>query len=438
MRALLLLTKLMEPRVLDIRRPTLAFALVACALALLATRAEGAALRDIRTDVKDREGYTRCVIELSEETEFFHRDFLAQRRYFLVDIYKIDPRIVERFITPNTGPVVQIHALNRTASDESNVMTLVFHLTGVRRYRVFTVNNPFRIVIDIMHTDASPGTLPQPAQIDDRSPAAQTAHRPADGDRNGKKIIIIDPGHGGRDPGAQSYIKVNGSKINEKDINLVVAKLLKRLIDASPNMEAHLTRTTDRYMSLGDRVRVCKQFEGDADMFVSIHSNASDSYKTRAARGIELYYLNPRAATRGAARYLREFEEQNGKTDSSSNLNLVLKALAEESYWRMLQEGKVVCEYLKASCYQIDYYKRYTNRERVIQDANFFVLIQPDLPSVLVELGFVTNSYDCKRLINSQFQQQVATALYNGISAYFNKRDNQFQPKYLALPAGPK
>lgn len=408
--------------------------------------ANAVSLRGIHTDVKDRDGYTRCIVELSGQAEFYERSFLERHKYFLVDIYDVSPRVAERFITPNTGPVVQIHALNRKGKQGDrniNILTLVFYLTDTRRYRVFKVDNPFRLVVDIIHsTDGieptKPTTRPTPTPPVPATSIGATAAS-ARYRKDGKKIIIIDPGHGGSDSGAVSYITVNKRKVEEKDVNLAVAKQLKRLIDASPNMEAFLTRETDKHMSLADRRDFCKRFYGD--LFISIHCNASDSYRSRGARGIEFYYLNPRAATRGATRYLEEIENRNGKTKSTTpapNLSHpIFKKLAQETYSRMLQEGRVVCEYLKSACYQIDYYKRYGNRESVVQSANFYVLYQREMPAVLVELGFLTNSYDCKKLIDSSFQQQSATAVYNGVCAYFKKRDERFSPKYIALPAGP-
>ena len=149
--------------------------------------------------------------------------------------------------------------------------------------------------------------------------------------------------------------------MQEKDINLAVARYLKRLINSSPNMEAFMTRETDKYVSLADRVRFCERFYGD--LFVSIHCNACDSWRSRGARGIEFYYLNPRGATSGSRRYLEEIENRNGgNNDGTPNWNHpIFRSLARESLLKWLTEGRIVCEHLKAAAYQIPYYRKYSN-----------------------------------------------------------------------------
>lgn len=438
----------MEPRALDKGSVWKRRAVLAVAAMALVSEAWAVAVRDIRTDVKVREGYTRCVVELSGKTEFFHRDFLARKKYFLVDIYNVRPPVVERFITPVTGPVQQILVLNRK-DPETKVLTLVFYLTAERRYRVFSVKDPFRVVVDVFHGPVAvrpsskkprPAVTPAPVvPVRPTPPGPVVTRRPPERYRaDGKKIVIIDPGHGGSDSGARSYINIRGRRVLEKDVNLAVAREMKRLMDAAPNLEAYLTRQTDKYVSLGDRARFCDRLYGD--LFISIHCNASDSRRGRGARGLELYYLNPRGASRGSLRYLEEIENRNGGNNLRGTPNLdhpIFQSLARDALRKWLGEGRIVCEYLKSACYQVPYYRRYGNREKVIQQAFFYVLFQAEMPAVLVELGFLTNTYDCRRLADARFQKQAAAALYNGVVAYFKARDERFRPNYVALPAGP-
>jgi N-acetylmuramoyl-L-alanine amidase len=433
---------------------------------VLAARAPAVTLQDIRTEVHEREGVTRCVIQLSGETEFFHRDYLLTKKYFLVDVYNVRPAVAERFITPASGPVRQVLVLNRRDPD-TQVLTLVFYPTDACRYRVLSVKDPFRIVIDVWRSPEAarpadvksqpvvapgstaagasavggrgttlPSGVPQPAITPMARPQASQRYR-----KTGKKIVILDPGHGGNDPGAESYVRIGNRKVQEKDLNLNVALDLKRLIDASPNVEAFLTRSSDKFVSLGDRQQFCDRYNIEADLFVSIHCNASDSYRARGARGIELYYLNPTGAAKGSLRYLEDLENRNGGAGGNEGLhNLdhpIFGQLARERLLNWLTEGRIVCEHLKSACYQIPYYKRNGNREATVQSAFFRVLFQLDMPAVLVEIGYLTNSTECQQLVEPQFQQQVATALYNGIVAYFKARDERFEPKYLTLRAGP-
>ncbi|MCX8035796.1 MAG: N-acetylmuramoyl-L-alanine amidase [Candidatus Sumerlaeia bacterium] len=453
----------MRPRALDRRIGRLSAAWTVVLLFLPCAAAVSAvSLRDIRTEILERYGVTRCVVELSGETPFFERNYLESKKYFLVDIYHISPPAAERFITPASGPVRQVLVLNRK-DPETQVLTLVFYLTDTRLYRVFSVQNPFRIVIDVYHaTEGLTPTAPKPQTVSaltgaisgtvprtQVSPAVTPAVAPGlagfSGDRYrkpGKKIIILDPGHGGSDPGAESYVKINGTRLQEKDLNLAIAKEIKRLIDASPNMEAFMTRETDKYMSLADRQNFCDRHKPPicGDLFLSIHCNASDSYRTRGARGIEFYYLNPTGTAKGSLRYLEELENRNGGSGSDSTSpkdHPIFFTLARESLLKWLTEGRIVCEHLKASCLQVPYYRAYNNRELMVQQAFFRVLFQADMPAVLVEVGFLTNAEECQKLANPAFQKQAATAIYNGIASYFKARDERFEPKLLALPVSP-
>jgi len=436
----------MEPRCVDRRWRGVGIVL-AIALALTPAVPAGAvSLCDLRTSVNPREGYTRCVVELTGTTRFFERDFLAAKKYFLVDIYDVRPAVAERFITPATGPVRQILVLNRKDPD-TQVLTLVFYLTDTRRYRVFTVENPFRIVVDVFHSaQGTPVPTVQPASVGEAAPtAALTSLAPASPASPpqrvpripGRKVIILDPGHGGSDPGALGALAVNRQRVQEKDINLEAAKQLQRLVNSSPNMVAYMTRETDVYVSLRDRVKFCEQYFGD--LFVSIHCNAADSRRARGARGIEFYYLNPSGASSSYLRWLEQVENLNGRDgEDSPNWDLpILQALARESLLKWLTEGRVVCEYLKKHCYEMSYYRQHNNRENVVQSARFRVLYQAEMPAVLVELGFLTNADECRRLLEESFQEQVATALYNGIASYFQARDELFKPQLRTLPAGP-
>ncbi|MBM3334576.1 N-acetylmuramoyl-L-alanine amidase [Candidatus Sumerlaeota bacterium] len=437
----------MEPRALDSRRlRTHGLVVVLLALAVCG-QARAASLRHIQTDVLDNEGLTCCVIHLSAEATHACRDYLAEKNYLILDIYGIYPAAAERFITPAKGPVRQILVINRAAS-ETQVLTLVFYLTDTHRYRIFAVRDPFRIVVDVFHGASANAaqelttgaTLPDSASrqapgVPTRAAVGAAPRSPLPAPSSGKKVIILDPGHGGNDPGAVSSIKVGGKKVLEKDVTLAVAQEVKRLIDASPNMEALLTRDRDVYVSLGDRQNFCQRHSPPicANLFVSVHCNFS---RARSARGLELYYLNPTGATRGSRRYLEEYENRNGQNQSPLN-HPIFASLARESFQAWLTEGRVVCERFKAAAFQMPYYRGNGNRENTVQSAFFKVLFQADMPAVLVEVGFLTNATECQRLADAHFQRQMATALYNGIASYFRARDEQFVPNYLAMPAVP-
>jgi N-acetylmuramoyl-L-alanine amidase len=463
----------MQPRLpeLNVRR-RFGLALGVVASLMLASPGWPVSLRDIRTEVNDTQGYTRCVIELTGKTEFLHRDFVAQKSYFLIDIYDVKLAVPERFITPASGPVRQVFVFNRKGPD-SQVLTLVFYLTDPRRYRVVTQDNPFRIIVDVRHTAEPTLTPASPAAAALAGPAG-SALKPGTGGRDSEnlivpganvgvvpgrmpwtatrkksgagktKVVIIDPGHGGADPGALSRDRINGDRVQEKDINLTVSTYLKRLIDASPNMEAFMTREDDRRVELDDRVKyidtlrhALKREDFYGDLFISIHCNATGSRGDRTARGIEFYFLNPNATETGATRYIERLE--NDMLNGASTVNFqhpILKRLAEDAIEQQnIDQAQQVSRYLLDSCYRIDHFRRNNNREKAIQSGRFRVLFQADMPAVLAEIGFLTNTEDCKMLVNPRFQQQVAIALYNGIASYFKAQDQGFQPVLLALPA---
>ena len=220
-------------------------------------------------------------------------------------------------------------------------------------------------------------------------------------------VVMIDPGHGGNDPGA-----MGSGGTNEKNITMLVSRELKRQIDKTPGMRALLTRDGDYYVGLEDRYH--KAREAKADLFVSIHA---DAFVSSDARGSSVWMLSPRGATSEAARFLADRENNADlvggvKLDKKDNtLAAVLLDLSQSS--TLEASGAVAQQVLRAIG------KLGPTHRGYVEKANFVVLRSPDVPSILVETAFITNPEEERRLNSSDQREQLATAILNGMRNYF-------------------
>jgi len=225
-----------------------------------------------------------------------------------------------------------------------------------------------------------------------------------------KKIIVIDPGHGGHDPGATA----NGLK--EKDINLKVALKLKSLLEKDPRFKVYLTREDDRFIPLYDRTLIA--LEKKADLFISIHTNASENPNLS---GTYIYTLNLRGATSKLAKMVEERENQTVlnviKVSANPNVNKIVADMAiSHTMTEGLNFAKFAQIYLKRNLKDTEF-KR-------IESANFAVLKTPSIPSVLVETAFITNENDARLLANDKFLEKIAQSLYKATVDYFFRYKN--------------
>ena len=218
---------------------------------------------------------------------------------------------------------------------------------------------------------------------------------------------MLDPGHGGEDPGA-----IGPSGVQEKDVVLRIGKQLKRLIDGERNMRAFMTREEDVFIPLG--VRVAKARKLNADLFISLHA---DAFITPTARGSSVFALSEKGATSTAAKYLAQTQNAADliggvKIDTKDRylahtlLDLTQTATINDS----LKLGKAVLGQLG------DLNKLHKER---VEQAGFAVLKAPDIPSILVETAFISNPEEERRLVDSGFQQDVAKAILGGVRSYF-------------------
>lgn len=223
-----------------------------------------------------------------------------------------------------------------------------------------------------------------------------------------KLIIVIDPGHGGHDPGA-----IGKWKVAEKRVVLQIARELADLINQNPHMQAILTRHDDYFMSLWDRLMIARK--NKADLFIAIHA---DSFFNKRAEGASVYALSSHGATSVAARWLAIHENHSelnnvalgDLNDQSYVLRSVLIDLAQTATIRdSLYLAKTLLKQLQTVT-RLHY--------RRVEQAPFMVLKSPDIPSILVETGFISNPREELRLRDPAYQHKLAQALYDGICLY--------------------
>ena len=218
--------------------------------------------------------------------------------------------------------------------------------------------------------------------------------------------ILIDAGHGGKDPGALKTYKINGKDITirEKDINLKVAKMLyERLHAAYPQKQIILTRSTDVFLTLGERTDIAnnvKVGENEAVLFISIHVNSS---LNKSSSGYEVWYLSPG--------YRRTVLDKSA-VDNDKNLFTIMNSMLEEEYTtESIMIAKFIMDGLQAQIGK-------ESTARGIRAEEWFVVKNSNMPAVLIELGFVSNQKEALLLNDEKYLKKATLGIYNGITAF--------------------
>ena len=219
--------------------------------------------------------------------------------------------------------------------------------------------------------------------------------------------IVIDPGHGGRDPGA-----IGSHKNYEKNIVLSVAKLLKEIIENRSNIQTLMTRENDRFVELKKRTEFAN--ENQAKLFISIHANSNNS---RRVRGVSTYFLGPEKTEK--AREVAMLENSAIKYESGSKYadlsgeNFILSAMAQNVYNLESQD--------LAAMTQQEIIKQTGLRDAGVLQAGFHVLLGASMPNILVEIGFISNPNEEKLLKQKSFQKKIALGIFNSIKKFKEK-----------------
>jgi N-acetylmuramoyl-L-alanine amidase len=283
----------------------------------------------------------------------------------------------------------------RIAQYRNGVVRVVLDLQNWQEYRVFTLRQPYRIIIDLQDNHHTPSTArPSPESTGSASPSPPPAAPPT---------IVIDPGHGGKDPGA-----VGPRGLHEKAVVLQVAKALQQVIRKElPHYRVILTRDQDVYVPLVERARIAERER--AQVFISLHANAS---RKRDARGIETWYLSFAANERAQETAARE---NNMSTSQLSDLERILLDLQETD--RINQSAILAGMTQNALVDHLsERYEAIPNRG--VEGAPFVVLLHTSMPSILVEIAFISNPLDEKRLRSGQFQQALAQGIFQGVRQF--------------------
>ena len=335
--------------------------------------------------------------------------------------------------------------LIRLGRRPENTTRVVFDLTGVESYSVFTLYNPFRVVVDF-RTAAPAGTItgaaattgavappvplsPPPARelrleakavaVPEVSPppvitAGPIPPVPSSPSVNlngqfslarqlglGISRVVIDAGHGGHDPGARA----NG--LNEAELVLDIAGRVRALLEKVPAMEVRMTRDSDVFVPLEQRTAIANR-EG-ADLFLSIHANAS---RNSRARGVETYFLNFASNPEAEAVAARE-NSTSGRTMRS--LPEIVRAIALNN---KIDESRDFADAVQKSMVRKLAARNAQLRDLGVKQAPFVVLIGAGMPSVLAEISFLTNKQDAQLLKTTAYRQQIAEALYEAVLRY--------------------
>jgi N-acetylmuramoyl-L-alanine amidase len=328
--------------------------------------------------------YTRVVVDLSDSTEFSrHRLTGPDRIFFDIKGSRLGPDLQQK-ISVGNGMLKSV----RTSQFDRETVRVVLDLGKIRDYRAISLDDPARVVIDIYGHPL----------------------------RSAKKIIVIDPGHGGHDPGA-----IGPDKLCEKDVVLDIALKLKKILSADPDIKVYLTRDKDVFIPLEERTAIANS--KNADLFVSIHANASTS---RDAKGIETYFLNwtdNEEAIRVAARE-NQISLKNMKNMKKDNdvLDIMLGDL--------MRENKRDKSLLLANYIQTTLVHDLSRDYRGVVDlstkwAPFYVLFGAQMPSVLVEVSFISNPHEEKLLSKDVYRKSLAESIADGIGKYMSKAGSQ-------------
>uniref|UniRef100_A0A7C4MLL2 N-acetylmuramoyl-L-alanine amidase n=1 Tax=Desulfatirhabdium butyrativorans TaxID=340467 RepID=A0A7C4MLL2_9BACT len=402
--------------------------------------------------------YTRIAVDLDRETAFSSHllppdasSDKPKRLFIEIDRCKLGKHI-QQFIPVNDDLLLDARAGQYTHES----VRVVADIKSFETYKVFSLSNPFRIIMDIWGKEPEPAERPEesspqpqpqaptsdqpvvsakkkmldqpssgPSKQQPSPPSASNVQiaklKPKDLARQlalGVRRIVLDPGHGGRDKGAPGAIP----GVYEKDITLAIALKLQKKLKESLGCEVILTRTTDKYLSLEERTAIANTKNGD--LFISIHTNSAPH---PGAYGIETYFLN--LATDDDAVMVAARENATSRKTISDLQSILTELMKNAKITESSRLASMVQENIVGHLSE-----KYTNiRGKGVKQAPFYVLLGAQMPSVLVETSFISNERECKRLTSPEYQSHLSDAIAKGIARYVQSTS----PAAYLEPAGP-
>ncbi len=382
----------------------------------------------------------RVTLEFDREVVYREQRLNGPARVFFdLKSVQLPPALLDRVFSYPEDVVNKI----RVGRHPDNTVRVVLDLENVRRYSVFTLYSPFRMVIDCERTVArtvaqpnvvaplalEPSSMPAPKPsvqqppielfdpiplppvtppLLSSTPGPAAAQANASGGFSiarqlglGVSRVVIDPGHGGHDPGAQ------GKGLDESDLTLDVALRLEKLLQKEAGLEVTLTRRTDVYVPLEERTAIANR--QNADLFLSIHANAS---RIQTARGVETYILSFASSPDAEAVAARE---NSASEREMHHLPDIIKSIALNN---KLDESKDLATMVQDSMVTNLKKNNKAVRDLGVKKAPFVVLIGAGMPSVLAEISFVTNKQELQLLKTAAYKQRIADSLASAVLRY--------------------
>ena len=343
------------------------------------------------------ESYTRVVIETTAPVDYAghllkQEGDKPRRLYVNLSESQISKKL-QKAIPVSDGLLQRI----RSAQFKPGIVRIVLDTHSIADYKIFNLANPYRIVIDVKGVEKALQAPPtQLVNIPTTAPSlAQQLGL-------GIKRVVLDPGHGGKDPGA---VGIGG--LLEKDIVLKVAKKVARKITKELGIEVTLTRKRDVFLRLEERTAIANTKQGD--LFISIHANSAESSK---ARGIETYYLDL-ATTQDEMKIAAK--ENASATKKFSDLQKILSSLMKNS---KKNESAQLASLVQTNLFNGLSKKFKDVRNHGVKKAPFIVLIGAQMPSILTEIAFISNPTEAKRVLSDRYLEAIADNITSGVVDY--------------------
>jgi len=340
---------------------------------------------------------TRLVFDLNAPSE--HKIFsLSQPDRLVIDVENTRFKANTDDINFDNTPVLKM----RYGARDKNDIRVVLDLNSPVNPRSFFLaahgDKPDRLVIDLF--DKKPQQIIKPIKKVIPKPSSKR-----------DILIAIDAGHGGEDPGA-----IGPKKQLEKEIVLKIATQLKWLFEKQSGYRVKMIRTGDYYIGLRDRRNAARKVR--ADLFVSIHA---DAFTSPRASGASVYALSRRGATSETARFLASRENDADLIGGVGDVKLDDKDKMLAGVLVDLSMNATLANSLDVGAKVLSQLKRITKlHSKRVEQAGFAVLKSPDVPSILVETGYISNPKEARKLSTPAYRKKIATAIFNGITAYFN------------------
>ncbi len=350
--------------------------------------------------------YTRVVIDANQATDFKNNllnkdpsiNQMHQRLYVDLENSMLGNDIQKQIPIDDT-----LLKDVRAGQHDRDTVRVVVDIKSFENYNVFSLKNPFRIVIDVRgKEDVAHKEDKKDSWASPEEKGASIARQLALGVRR----IVIDPGHGGKDYGAPGCIK----GVHEKHVVLDMAKKLAEQLRQDLNCEVLLTRSDDTYLTLEERTAIANTKK--ADLFISLHANASSNQN---AYGVETYFLNLTTDEESIAVAARE----NATSEKNiSELQTILDDLMRNA---KVNESSRLATYVQDAMYG-HLRERYSSvKNKGVKQAPFYVLLGAQMPSILVETAFISNKRECMRLRDPEYQREVCKGIARGVNRYIRE-----------------